>query len=76
VHRVRERDVDRIDLAEAIVELFVRERLLETISLRHFAPLGPIVADNCDQFRITRVSEGRENRYLSDMPETHYGVSD
>jgi hypothetical protein len=76
MHRVRERDVNRIYLAEAIVELFVRERLLETISLRHFAPLGPIVADNRDQFRITRVSEGRENRYLSDMPEANDGVPD
>jgi len=77
VHRVWERDIDGIDPAETIVKLVVRERLLETISLRDFASLRPIVADDRNECRITTgVSEGRQNGHLGDMPETHHGVPD
>jgi len=48
VHRVRQRDVDRVDYAQAVVELVVVEGVLDAIPPRELTALRTVAADDAD----------------------------
>jgi hypothetical protein len=76
VHRVWQRDVHGVDLAQAIVELLVGESMFESIALGEFASFRSIFADDGDQFRVsTSMSERGEDGDLRDMAKSDDRVS-
>jgi hypothetical protein len=77
MHRIRQRDVHRIDLVQAVLELIVRERVLESIALAQFTPFRSIVAHDRNELRVpSRMRERGKDRDLGDVTKTDHGVSD
>ena len=52
VHRVRQRDVDRIHHLQTFIVLVVGEGMLQPISLGDLTPLGSVAAHDGEQFRV------------------------
>jgi hypothetical protein len=76
VHRVWQRDVHRVDLAQAVIELLVGEGVLESIALGERPPFRSIVAHDGNQLRVSSsMSECREDGDLRDMAKANNRVS-
>src|SRR4029450_13891802 len=77
MHRIRQRDVHRIDLVQAVLELIVREGVLESVALPKFPPFRSIVADDGNELRVpSSVRERGKDSDLGNMTKTDHGVSD
>ena len=77
VHGVRQRNVDRVDDAETLVEVLVREGVLNPIPASHLTALGTVAADDRHELGVaTRVSECRNHRHLCNVSKAHDSISD
>jgi hypothetical protein len=59
MHRIREGNIDGIDVGQTVVELVVATDVLEAVAPRHLTSLHPVVAHHRHQLRIpARMCEG------------------
>jgi hypothetical protein len=76
VHRVWQGNVDGVDHAETLVELFVGEGLLNPISASHLTSFGSVAADDRRELRVAaRVCEGWNDRDLGNVSKAYDAVS-
>jgi hypothetical protein len=76
VHRVWERDIHRINLRQAFIELVVRESMMQAIPLGEFMPLGSVAADDGDQLRVAPcIRESWQYGDLCDVAKAHDRVT-
>ena len=76
VHRVRQRDIHRVDFVQTVFELFVGEGVIEAVAPGDLSPLGPIIADDGHQLRVaSRMCERRQHRHLRDVSEPDDAVA-
>jgi hypothetical protein len=76
VHRVRQRDVDCIDVLEAFIELLVTEGLRDAVLLAEHRQLLGIAADDRAQGGIlVGMRERRQDGHLRDVPQADHAVA-
>ena len=77
MHRIRQRDVHRIDLVQAVLELIVREGVLESVAFAKFPPFRSVVAHDGNELRVSSsMCERGKDSDLGNVTKTNYGVSD
>jgi hypothetical protein len=76
VHRIGKRDVDCVDLVQALVELFVGKHAIEAVALRNITSFRSIIAHDSDEPRVTsRMRECGQDRDLGNVAEADDGVA-